>query len=602
MSNLTSGLSLDGPLSTFAQRKPRGGSEAADSFASFAKIFEQHTDQSRKTVTTSNLERAAESRSAARRELPVERRETTPVRERQNVSRPEVDDRPRTDRAEQPERPTTTQSPERTAREDVVAEEAKSERPSSGEEAKDDPMMNSDSEGQSVGEPEVHEVSSSSLGTDTLAEEVNTVLLAEGFMVNSEDILQDLEPVSSEPVASSDEAVAVPLEGLTVLDIDEVVQGEMKVEGVPSSTIQSKQDLPEDSGFDLDPDQNSVSGPVSTSMSPQELLTDLTEEEPEVTIVDPAVLVEPQKGTEKISKPEEDRDLEEKLVTDDEEDDLLVMNPTSTIAVPHRHAEGSSLESARPLAESRLSTSPQITNGSFHSNSFVQTDSGQGTNTGMNQQFSGQNMGQQAQNLQALTGQGEQTLQQGGKAGDSFESLMNNLENKGLKVSSAPVDQRAQLASGKDFSALKPYTTSLPTPMNQSEWSDEFVDKMKWLTSKNIRAAEIHVRPAELGPIEIKIHLNHDQASISFNSQHAQVRDLLELNVHRLRDMLDSSGVNLAEVSVSDQSAGDSSASGRESDEAGASGQGVGSEEAMTSEVASAELKVAPTSLVDTFV
>lgn len=601
MSNLTSGLSLDSPLSTFAQRKPRGGSEVADSFASFAKIFEQHTDQSRKSVTTSNLEREAESRSAARRELPVERRETTPVRERQSVSRPVADDRPRADKAEQPERPTTRQRTEPRAQEEVVVAEAKGERPSSREEEKDDPMLNSDAEGQSVGEPGANEVSDSSPGTDTVAEEVNTVLLAEGYMVNSEDILQDLEPQSSEPVASGDEEVAAPLDGLPVLEFDEV-HGDVVVEGELGSAIQPKQDLPE--GPDVGPDsgQNSVSGPVSTSMSPQELLTDLTEEEPEVTIVDPAVLVEPQKGTEKISKPEEDRDLEEKLVTDDEADDLLVMNPASTIAVPHRQAEGASVENARPLAESRLSTSPQITNGSFHSNSFVQTDSGQGTNTGMNQQFSGQNMGQQAQNLQALTGQGEQTLQQGGKAGDSFESLMNNLENKGLKVSSAPVDQRAQLASGKDFSALKPYTTSLPTPMNQSEWSDEFVDKMKWLTSKNIRAAEIHVRPAELGPIEIKIHLNHDQASISFNSQHAQVRDLLELNVHRLRDMLDSSGVNLAEVSVSDQSAGDSSASGRESDEAGASGQGVGSEEAMTSEVASAELKVAPTSLVDTFV
>ena len=59
---------------------------------------------------------------------------------------------------------------------------------------------------------------------------------------------------------------------------------------------------------------------------------------------------------------------------------------------------------------------------------------------------------------------------------------------------------------------------------------------------KNIRAAEIPCSSSRAGADEIKIHLNHDQASISFNSQHAQVRDLLELNVHRLRDMLDSSG------------------------------------------------------------
>ncbi|PID43299.1 MAG: hypothetical protein CSA52_03545 [Gammaproteobacteria bacterium] len=217
---------------------------------------------------------------------------------------------------------------------------------------------------------------------------------------------------------------------------------------------------------------------------------------------------------------------------------------------------------------------------------------------------SGQQRSSLSQGMQVFPGmQNQAASQKNIPGGDAFENVMNGLENKGIKVAQMSAEQRPQGSlHAKDFSVLKNYTTSLPTPMNQEEWSDEFVEKVKWLTSRQFRSAEIHVRPAELGPIEIKISVQNDQTSIVFNSQHASVRDLLELNVHRLRDMLDASGVNLADVDVSDQSAKNSSGSDDEAqDSAGQSERGTG-DSAENGEVSNTELTVAPEGLVDTFV
>jgi len=52
----------------------------------------------------------------------------------------------------------------------------------------------------------------------------------------------------------------------------------------------------------------------------------------------------------------------------------------------------------------------------------------------------------------------------------------------------------------------------------------------------------------------VKISLNQDQTQIAFASPHAAVREALEGQMNRLRDMFTQQGMNLADVNVSDQS------------------------------------------------
>jgi flagellar hook-length control protein FliK len=66
--------------------------------------------------------------------------------------------------------------------------------------------------------------------------------------------------------------------------------------------------------------------------------------------------------------------------------------------------------------------------------------------------------------------------------------------------------------------------------------------------------AEIHLSPADLGPMEVKVRMHNDQASITVHAANPMVRDQLEQHSHRLRDMLSEQGVSLERFDVSDQS------------------------------------------------
>ena len=66
-----------------------------------------------------------------------------------------------------------------------------------------------------------------------------------------------------------------------------------------------------------------------------------------------------------------------------------------------------------------------------------------------------------------------------------------------------------------------------------------------------MQGAQVKLNPANLGPMEVRIQMQNDQASIQFTSHHAVVREALEAALPRLRDMFEASGVQLVNVDVS---------------------------------------------------
>jgi len=93
-----------------------------------------------------------------------------------------------------------------------------------------------------------------------------------------------------------------------------------------------------------------------------------------------------------------------------------------------------------------------------------------------------------------------------------------------------------------------------PVPMQQNGWSEAVVDRVMWMSSQNLKSAEIQLDPQDLGRLDVKISLNQDQTQIAFASPHAAVREALEGQMNRLRDMFTQQGMNLGDVNVSDQS------------------------------------------------
>jgi len=139
--------------------------------------------------------------------------------------------------------------------------------------------------------------------------------------------------------------------------------------------------------------------------------------------------------------------------------------------------------------------------------------------------------------------------------------------------SGASKSQFSEIQSKLQGAGLKQYSTSLEANVQDPEWGDEMGQKIVWLTGRAIQSAEIHLNPADLGPIEVKINVQNEQASVTFHAQNSTVRDMLESNVHRLRDMMESNGVDLAEVSVgSDESGSQYAAKDGDGNETGENG------------------------------
>lgn len=96
--------------------------------------------------------------------------------------------------------------------------------------------------------------------------------------------------------------------------------------------------------------------------------------------------------------------------------------------------------------------------------------------------------------------------------------------------------------------------TGVPVAVGSPQWSQAVGDKVLWLAAQNVSAAEIRLDPPELGPMQVKVSITNDQASVTFTSHNPMVRDALDQQLNRLRDMFSEQGLNLVNVDVSDKS------------------------------------------------
>lgn len=97
-------------------------------------------------------------------------------------------------------------------------------------------------------------------------------------------------------------------------------------------------------------------------------------------------------------------------------------------------------------------------------------------------------------------------------------------------------------------------TNMLPAQITSPQWSNQIGERVNWMIGQNIQQAEIKLNPPDLGLLEIKIKFSAEQASVSFGSANAQVREALENAMPKLREMFEESGLDLANVNVFSQS------------------------------------------------
>ncbi len=110
----------------------------------------------------------------------------------------------------------------------------------------------------------------------------------------------------------------------------------------------------------------------------------------------------------------------------------------------------------------------------------------------------------------------------------------------------APQASNAALASSNHL--------RMDTPVRDVAWPGDFAQKVVWLTNNDQKFAQITLNPPQMGPIEISLNINKDNASAYFVSANAEVREAIETALPRLREMLAGVGIELGQANVSAQS------------------------------------------------
>jgi flagellar hook-length control protein FliK len=135
-----------------------------------------------------------------------------------------------------------------------------------------------------------------------------------------------------------------------------------------------------------------------------------------------------------------------------------------------------------------------------------------------------------------------------------------------------------------------------PIAMHQSGWTEEIVNRVMYLSSANLKAADIQLQPAELGRLDIRVNMVPDQQTqVTFMSAHPSVREALDGQMHRLRDMFNQQGMGQVDVNVSDQSRGWQGQQGQEQAQQGQSGR----TSAAGGRLDSAEEELAPAAIAE---
>lgn len=118
---------------------------------------------------------------------------------------------------------------------------------------------------------------------------------------------------------------------------------------------------------------------------------------------------------------------------------------------------------------------------------------------------------------------------------------------KGLELP-AMLKDVALNSAGQAKPAGEPLT--LPVRVGEPGWGQALAQRVMWMAGRDQQTAEIKLNPAHLGPLEVKLSLKHDQASVTLLAANGAVKEALEQALPRLRDMFSQQDIQLVQADV----------------------------------------------------
>jgi flagellar hook-length control protein FliK len=97
---------------------------------------------------------------------------------------------------------------------------------------------------------------------------------------------------------------------------------------------------------------------------------------------------------------------------------------------------------------------------------------------------------------------------------------------------------------GFDAATLAPITLS--APVYSPDFAQALGAQVSLLARDGVQQAELHLNPADMGPIHVQIELQGDQARVDFSANAAATRDVIERGLPELASALREQGLTLS--------------------------------------------------------
>jgi flagellar hook-length control protein FliK len=180
----------------------------------------------------------------------------------------------------------------------------------------------------------------------------------------------------------------------------------------------------------------------------------------------------------------------------------------------------------------------------------------------------------------AANPQGASLVQESGlpNMADALEGIVGGPQQTDKNLQTAPMTERSATENADKVLAGQ---AKIDVPPSSPKFTEQIAQRINIMNGEQLQTARIQLDPPELGSLEIKLKVQQDQVSVSFTSGNQVVRDALESQAPRLKEMLEQQGVELTDVNVSDQQ----QATGGEQADGSANGTGEdGAEDEITEE------------------
>jgi len=135
-------------------------------------------------------------------------------------------------------------------------------------------------------------------------------------------------------------------------------------------------------------------------------------------------------------------------------------------------------------------------------------------------------------------------------------------------------------ATAPSAPAEAPTVVSLPTPVDAPDFTQALGVQVSVLAADGVQQAELHLNPAEMGPISVQIAIDGTQAQVDFGADMASTRQLIESGLPELASALRDAGFTLTGGGVSQQARQGSPEGGQGRGEGGSRSRSVGGVEA----------------------